>query len=369
MFSSASAKSTLKIVLALLSISCAVLTSCDGIQGNLEAVEVDYLVEHFKQSGDGEGYVFVEEEVLSGISGEKTAAQAKTFEHFTAQAFEQKVIKGNGSTVVRIFYNRKEEPSFVYALYPNEGQWPDDDKETKTLTVSDDNDLKAVESAMSSLKNGGYKLTWYTDSDLQQKFEGELSLSDTELYAGWSCYSPQEVIEALSKPASYFYELDVDFNVEGEVTPETFRTMLAKAMLNSYRVSFDLSKTNGFSEVTDYNLFIDSGSTSYESLRGIALPPSVKKIGNSTFSPACNLVWVVIPESVTEIYADAFCSCQNLSSMVFEDTKHTWVLKNDEGTLHEDSISVADPVANAVRFTDARLDEELRNYHFYRNDD
>ena len=352
MFSFVTAKKSAKSILLLL-LAGLLLASCGNMQGDEEPVEADYVVEHYKQSSDREGYFFFEEEVLSGTVGEKTEALAKVYEHFTALDFEQKTIKENGSTVVRIFYDRDSEQLFAFTLYPNEGCWPDGSKEAKTLFAGDESGLEDIETAMSSVKNGGYKLAWYRDSELKQEFEGDLALEDTDLYAAWSCYSAEETIEALSKSAKNFYELDVEFNVEGEMSLEQFIIMRRKAMKNSYRAAFDFSRTSGFAEEIDFYFLREESSDSlyYECLRGIALPPTVKKMEGSFFG-AYMLEWAVIPESVDEIQAAVFMGCPALTSLVFEDTEHTWSLKDESGNIVESSIRFDDPAANADAFRD-----------------
>lgn len=69
--------------------------------------DTPYTVEHYKASEDG-SYSSVpdETESLTGTTGKLTAATAKTYPGFTAQAFSQQTIAGDGSTVVSIHYVR-----------------------------------------------------------------------------------------------------------------------------------------------------------------------------------------------------------------------------------------------------------------------
>ena len=71
--------------------------------------DTEYTVEHWFQNVDGDDYTQSDEypnETLEGTTGTMTAAVAKQVEGFTAQAFEQQVIAGDGSTVVKVYYNR-----------------------------------------------------------------------------------------------------------------------------------------------------------------------------------------------------------------------------------------------------------------------
>ena len=68
-----------------------------------------YRVEHRFETVDGTSYVEdtnYPDQTLKGTVGQSTNAQAYTVEGFTAQSFEQKEIRADGSTVVRIEYKR-----------------------------------------------------------------------------------------------------------------------------------------------------------------------------------------------------------------------------------------------------------------------
>lgn len=80
----------------------------------------EYKVEHWRQKLDGNGkacdantqndtcYVLQDSETKNGKKGEQTKAEAKTYTGFTSTAFTQKDINENGSTVVKIYYVRKD---------------------------------------------------------------------------------------------------------------------------------------------------------------------------------------------------------------------------------------------------------------------
>lgn len=68
-----------------------------------------YHVEHYKANTDGT-YPTVpsETEQLTGTTGGLTSASVKAFEGFTAQSVHQESIRGDGKTVVRIYYTRNQ---------------------------------------------------------------------------------------------------------------------------------------------------------------------------------------------------------------------------------------------------------------------
>jgi len=65
-----------------------------------------YTVEHYKQDLGAATYTLAESESLTGTTGAQTAAVAKVYPGFTAKPFSQETIAGDGSTVVKIYYDR-----------------------------------------------------------------------------------------------------------------------------------------------------------------------------------------------------------------------------------------------------------------------
>lgn len=70
--------------------------------------DTPYEVHHYLQNIEDDNYTHVAEDddSLTGVTNGNTNAQAKTYEGFTVQTFEQKTISGDGTTVVDIYYNR-----------------------------------------------------------------------------------------------------------------------------------------------------------------------------------------------------------------------------------------------------------------------
>ncbi|MEL3906274.1 MAG: leucine-rich repeat protein [Treponema sp.] len=71
--------------------------------------DIPYTVEHWQQNSENDAYTKIEAdtEQLTGTTDGNTNAQAKTYEGFTAKPVSQVKIKADGSTVVRIKYDRK----------------------------------------------------------------------------------------------------------------------------------------------------------------------------------------------------------------------------------------------------------------------
>lgn len=81
-----------------------------------------YNVKHYKQQLDNT-YVQSDFDQLTGQTGEKTEAKAKSYTGFKAQDFEQTEIAADGSTVVKIYYDRES----IKITYP-------EDKESLSFT-------------------------------------------------------------------------------------------------------------------------------------------------------------------------------------------------------------------------------------------
>jgi uncharacterized repeat protein (TIGR02543 family) len=65
-----------------------------------------YKVEHYQQNLADDEYTLTETDNPTGTTGELTKAAAKDYPGFTAQSFKQETIAPDGSTVVKIYYNR-----------------------------------------------------------------------------------------------------------------------------------------------------------------------------------------------------------------------------------------------------------------------
>ncbi|MBO4859538.1 MAG: InlB B-repeat-containing protein [Treponema sp.] len=89
-----------------------------------------YKVEHWQQNITDDGYTRIATDNLTGTTATQTAAAARTYTGFTSKSFEQTTIAANGSTVVRIEYDRN---LITYTFNANGGNWSGD---TSNKTVS-----------------------------------------------------------------------------------------------------------------------------------------------------------------------------------------------------------------------------------------
>ena len=71
------------------------------------ATDTKYTVEHYQEQLNGK-YELTDTEQLTGTTGADTNAQARSYTGFTAKTIDQKKIAPNGSTVVKLYYDRSK---------------------------------------------------------------------------------------------------------------------------------------------------------------------------------------------------------------------------------------------------------------------
>ena len=76
------------------------------LKAHWKAKEVSYTVIHWWENADDNGYSFHVSENKTGLTGTEANAKAKSYDGFTAQPVTKKTIKGDGSTIVSVYYKR-----------------------------------------------------------------------------------------------------------------------------------------------------------------------------------------------------------------------------------------------------------------------
>ena len=84
----------------------ATITKPMTLKAHWTATNVSYTVIHWWENADDDGYSFHESENKTGMTGTEANAKAKSYEGFTAQPVAKKTIKGDGSTIVSVYYKR-----------------------------------------------------------------------------------------------------------------------------------------------------------------------------------------------------------------------------------------------------------------------
>ena len=84
----------------------ATVTNPMTLKAYWNASEVNYTVIHWWENADDDGYSFHESETKKGLTGTEVNEKAKSYKGFTAQPVTKKTIKGDGSTIVSVYYKR-----------------------------------------------------------------------------------------------------------------------------------------------------------------------------------------------------------------------------------------------------------------------
>ena len=81
--------------------------------------QVSYTVIHWWENADDDGYSFHESENKTGLTGTEANAKSKSYDGFTAQPVTKKIIKGDGSTIVSVYYKRNvyDVKFYSYGFY------------------------------------------------------------------------------------------------------------------------------------------------------------------------------------------------------------------------------------------------------------
>ena len=94
--------------------------------------QVSYTVIHWWENADDNGYSFHESETKTGLTGTEVNAAAKSYNGFTAQPVTKKTIKGDGSTIVSVYYKRNMYDVKFYSY----SSWYTSSKEYADLRIT-----------------------------------------------------------------------------------------------------------------------------------------------------------------------------------------------------------------------------------------
>ena len=94
--------------------------------------QVSYTVIHWWENADDDGYSFHESENKTGLTGTEANAKAKSYDGFTAQPVTKKTIKGDGSTIVSVYYKRNMYDVKFYSY----SSWYTSSKEYADLRIT-----------------------------------------------------------------------------------------------------------------------------------------------------------------------------------------------------------------------------------------
>ena len=186
---------------------------------------IAYKVEHWQQNAEGEDYTLADTDSLSGTAGQQTNAQANTYNGFTAQTVTQATIAGDGTTVVKVYYNRM---SYTLTYDLNAGEDSSAKLENDAAAAVQYRHGATVSNQPSASRAGYTFGGWYTDTACTASLQdGKMPMKDTTLYAKWEAgnmsYTVNHYLQNLDG-SSYPAQPDTTTNGSGntgdQVTPQ-----------------------------------------------------------------------------------------------------------------------------------------------------
>lgn len=292
------------------------------------AENTKYTVERYQEQLVG-GYAVIESEKLTGTTESEAAVPAKAYPGFTAQPVEQKTIAADGSTVVKVYYDRNRY-DVTFKLKNDKGNGMDDIvkryKYAETLTAPNaslsgytfagwNSELPKIvtesaeyaakwtanDNAVTFVTNGGTdvagqtvktdeKITkpsdptrtgytfgdWYTDQSCTKAWNFDDTVSDAmTLYAKWT-----------AKP----YDVTLNLNYDGAAEPENVTVTYDgtySALTTPERAGYDFlgwytAQTDGEQVTADTKVSITAPQTLYAHWKEGAATYTVKHYQQNT---------------------------------------------------------------------------------------
>ena len=221
--------------------------------------DIAYVVKHYQQNANDNGYTLVSTENLKGTTGASVTPSVKTYEHFISPKTQTDTIASDGELVINYYYDRKTYvPNITYIT--NGGNEITEEEQT----IKYGQTLVLPTPTRSGYTFGG----WFSDKDLTTPCT--TAIENITLHAYWT----EE-----NKPTDFTY--------------------------------------SGTSEITISNYKGTSSKMHIPAYIG-GLP--VTTIANSAFYNNTNLTSVTISECITTIEKNAFYHCTNLSEIYFNAT-------------------------------------------------
>ena len=264
-----------------------------------------YIVNHYTEDLDGEGYTKVDTDNLAGYSDSSITVNANTYEGFTAQKTSQKItIAADGTTVVDFYYTRN---SYAISFVTNGGS----SIYSKTYKYEEQ-----IPSTLKAIRDGYTFAGWYTDEKQTTLFD-KMPANDQTVYAYYSeetkasfftyTFSGQEVTiikgKGLSGPV---------------VVPEYIAGKLVTAIGNN---AFE--NCSAVTEITLSDSVDELGSSAFKDcslLVRINGTSNLSVIKDSTFEGCSALAYFPDLSNVTSIGNNAFKGCSSLTTFTISDS-------------------------------------------------
>ena len=329
--------------------------SSNSEQGSSEKEETSksaaYKVMHYKQNANDSEYTLVttDTENKTGTVGDYAYATVKSYEGFTAKQIEYVRIKADGSTVVKIYYDRKEV-TLMLNLDGGTGNTMITGKYGANINIQNPTKADYVFSgwepalpATFPLSPSLHTATWIKESDTVV-LDGCTYTKDMK-----TLLSAEETITSVTIPDSVTSIGDYAFrgcsNLTSVTIPDSVTSIGNRAFsgcssLTSVTIPDSVTSIGekafygcrNLTSITIGNGVTSIGDWAFDGCTGltsVTIPDSVTSIGSSAFSGCSSLTSVTIPDSVTSIGSYAFNGCDNLEITINTDDKY---LYSEDGT-------------------------------------
>ena len=196
----------------------ATVTSPMTLTAHWKAAKVSYTVIHWWENADDNEYSFHESETKTGLTGTEVNATAKSYEGFTAQPVAKKTIKGDGSTIVSVYYKRNvyEVKFYSYTIYNLLGRVEKSSEEYVDLRIT----AKYGQDISKKWPTKSGSSTWSTtDDDYNGPFQVNIATMPLE---GAKFYGPKT---GYGSETAYYY-VEVLPGEPSEVTKDGIRYKL-----------------------------------------------------------------------------------------------------------------------------------------------
>ena len=264
-------------------------------------VSASYKVEHYFQNVADDNYTLedVYTKTLEGKIGETTTEEAATFTGFTACTFDQQKIAAEGSTVVKINYNRNK---YKITFDTNGGST------LEPVTLKYDENI----SIQNPTKDGFSFYHW--DKEIPAKMPAE----DLSIKAQWCIRSSvanlETALSVATDPNEVYNIVITDKNIDDFLID--YDGFYSLPLPSKY--AFDLSECTETTGIYDQCIFYENPW-----LFGIILPSSITILEKYIFYNCENLISVKLNENLETIGSRVFYCCRNLENIIIPSTVQT----------------------------------------------